>query len=107
MLVTALLINKLFRRMFPAHISKLSKRFNSLKVTNNLETDLQVQLQMTVLLALLGQTGLLTLNVLRSWLTLLLVQTLCLVTLLEQTGLLTFDALRSLPTLLALENYAQ
>ena len=56
---------------------------------------------MTRLLALLEQVGLLALNVLTSWLTLLLLRILRLVTLLEQRGILIFDSLTSLLTLLA------
>ena len=50
---------------------------------------------MTELLALLEQTDLVTLDVLTSWLTLLVLRTLRLVTILEQTGLLTIDGLAS------------
>ena len=54
-----------------------------------------MELQTTELLALLEQTDLVTLNVLMSWLTMLVLRTLCLVTLLEQTGLLTIEGLAS------------
>ena len=67
-----------------------------------LETGLQVELQMTELLALLEQTVLVTLNVLTiSWLILLTLQTLQ--TLLERTGLLTVHVLMSWLTLLILQ----
>ena len=59
---------------------------NLKKSLTKLEIDLHVELQKTELIALLDQTGLLTLNVLASWLTLLLLQMLRLVTLLEQTS---------------------
>ena len=56
-----------------------------------LGTGLQVEIQMTELLALLEQTDLLTLNVLTSWLILLMLWTLQ--TLLQRTGLPTVDGL--------------
>ena len=62
-----------------------------------LETGLQVELQMTELLALLEQTDLLTLNVLTSWLILLTLRALR--ALLEGAGLLTVDGLTSWLTL--------
>ena len=66
-----------------------------------LETGLQVELQMTELLALLEQTVLVTLNVLASWLILLTLRTLR--TLSERAGLLTVDGLTSWLTLLTLK----
>ena len=67
----------------PVHCSLSESQLK--KITNKIRNDLHVELQKTELIALLDQTGLLTLNVLASWLTPLLLQMLCLVTLLEQT----------------------
>ena len=66
-----------------------------------LETGLQVELQMTELLALLQQTDLVTLSVLTSWPILLTLR--ALQTVLERTGLLTVDGLTSWLTLLTLQ----
>ena len=60
-----------------------------------------LELQMTELLALLEQIDLVTLNVLISWLILLMLWTLW--TLLERTGLQTVDGLTSWLTLLTLQ----
>ena len=97
---TMLMTTKRSKRTFSVPINKLISRFNWLSLTN-LERELQVELQMTGLLSLLEQKGLL--NVLMIWLTLLLLPTLQLITLLEQTGLLTFNCLTSWLTLLALQ----
>ena len=70
-----------------------------------LETGLQVELQMTELLALLEQTVLVTLNGLTSWLIPLTLRKLQ--TLLERTGLLTLDGLTSWLTLLTLQTLGQ
>ena len=67
-----------------------------------LETGSQVDLHMTGLHALLEQTGLLTLNVLMSSLTMLLLRSLRFV-ILQQTGLLTIDVLTSWLILLTLQ----
>ena len=79
-------------RTFPVHINKFTNRSNWQSLAK-LETGLQVELQMTELLALLEQTDLVTLNVLTSWLILLTLRTLW--TLFERTGLLTVDGLTS------------
>ena len=71
------------------------------QAVTKLGTGLQVELQMTELLALLEQTVLVTLNVLTSCLLLLKLRTLQ--TLLEMTDLLTFNGLMSLLTLLVLQ----
>ena len=79
----------------------LGTDLNDWQSLTKLETGIQVELQMTELIALLEQTDLVTWNVLLSWLILLMLQTLR--TLVGRTGLLTVDSLTSWLTLLTLQ----
>ena len=72
------------------------------KSLTKLEARLKVELQMTESLALLEQTDLVILDVLTTWLTLLVLQT-RLVTLFEQAGFLAIAGLASWITLLTLQ----
>ena len=105
MLATVLIINKSIMRTFSIRINKFTSSFNWLTITSKirnrvtkLETGLVTLNVLTswlillTLRALLERTSLLTVDDLTSWLTLLTLQTLSPV-LLEQTVLLTFNGL--------------
>ena len=100
MLATALSINKSFMRTFSVHIKEFTNRFNwqtiTAKIRNKITSKIindRIPCIAGTEFELLEQKDLVAVNVLTSWLTLLVLRTLCLDILLEQAGLITVDGL--------------